>query len=401
VNPRQVEVSYTYCFSGDLGAGTYDRSRWLNDPDTMPKALADPHHWQVAVSQVLPPVPGLVFKTLTEAVAAWNQKPAGTSGVIAVLDNHSYRESLTGNASILIPEGSRLLLIAADWPAVRHSQTPESTSLDANGLRTHLIGNVSVAGKAPGGSTSPGELHVDGFLLEGALTVTEGNLGSLQLSHSTISPSDKLSANSAGTLETNNSQLSVRMYRTICGPTFLHTDIPSFIATDCILTSGTKIALNAPAISALGAEMHLATTTLLGTSQAAILFATDCLFAGFAKAERRQQGCVRFSYVASGSLTPRRYYCQPDLAVKNVPDPAERVAIRARLVPQFTTQNFGQPAFGQLSARCATEITTGAENGAEMGAFNFLMQPQRRENLLTALDEYLRFGLEAGVIETT
>jgi hypothetical protein len=51
--------------------------------------------------------------------------------------------------------------------------------------------------------------------------------------------------------------------------------------------------------------------------------------------------------------------------------------------------------------RCATEITTGAENGSEMGAFSFLQQPQRRTNLQTALDEYLRFGLEAGTIEET
>jgi hypothetical protein len=36
-----------------------------------------------------------------------------------------------------------------------------------------------------------------------------------------------------------------------------------------------------------------------------------------------------------------------------------------------------------------------------MGAFHFLQQPQRKANLLSALDEYLRFGLEAGTVEQT
>jgi hypothetical protein len=33
-----------------------------------------------------------------------------------------------------------------------------------------------------------------------------------------------------------------------------------------------------------------------------------------------------------------------------------------------------------------------------MGAWHFLQAPQRLRNLQIALDEYLRFGLEAGVI---
>ena len=36
-----------------------------------------------------------------------------------------------------------------------------------------------------------------------------------------------------------------------------------------------------------------------------------------------------------------------------------------------------------------------------MGAFSTLKQPQREANLRTALDEYLRFGLEAGAVYVT
>jgi len=71
------------------------------------------------------------------------------------------------------------------------------------------------------------------------------------------------------------------------------------------------------------------------------------------------------------------------------------------LNPQFTSIDFGQPGYAQLSLRCADEIRTGAEDGSEMGVFSFLQQPPRETNLQTALDEYLRFGLEAGTIEET
>jgi hypothetical protein len=36
-----------------------------------------------------------------------------------------------------------------------------------------------------------------------------------------------------------------------------------------------------------------------------------------------------------------------------------------------------------------------------MGAFHDLYQPQRERNLRVRLDEYLRFGLEAGVFYET
>ena len=36
-----------------------------------------------------------------------------------------------------------------------------------------------------------------------------------------------------------------------------------------------------------------------------------------------------------------------------------------------------------------------------MGAFHYLFQPQRETNLRVRLDEYLRFGLEAGIFYAT
>ena len=103
-------------------------------------------------------------------------------------------------------------------------------------------------------------------------------------------------------------------------------------------------------------------------------------------AQRLQQGCVRFSYFPRGSKLPLPYHCQPSGTVD-----AERVR------PIFTSLDFGDAGYGQLSKHCPDEITEGADDEAEMGAFHDLYQPQREINLCNRLDEYLRFGLEAGI----
>ena len=121
---------------------------------------------------------------------------------------------------------------------------------------------------------------------------------------------------------------------------------------------------------------------------------------------------MRFSEVPPQSRTPRRYRCQPDLALTERADdlsldtvealpPAERDTILFRVTPGFTSARYGDPGFAQLSRACAEELCTGAEDGSEMGVWSFLKQPQRTANLQASLDEYLRLGLEEGLIFVT
>ena len=70
----------------------------------------------------------------------------------------------------------------------------------------------------------------------------------------------------------------------------------------------------------------------------------------------------------------------------------------ARIAPQFNSVRFGDPAYAQLDAGGGVEIFTGADDGNEMGAFHELREPQRITNLEVRLEEYLRFGLEAGIL---
>jgi hypothetical protein len=71
------------------------------------------------------------------------------------------------------------------------------------------------------------------------------------------------------------------------------------------------------------------------------------------------------------------------------------------LRPAFTSERYGDPGYAQLSQGCAREILIGAEDGAEMGVFNMLQQPQREATLCAVLDEYIPFGLIAGIFYVT
>jgi len=65
-------------------------------------------------------------------------------------------------------------------------------------------------------------------------------------------------------------------------------------------------------------------------------------------------------------------------------------------VPSFSSLRHGDPDYAQLRESCPVQIRTGASDESEMGAFHDLFQPQRETNLKIRLEEYLRFGLEAG-----
>jgi hypothetical protein len=393
--PAQVQVSYSYGFSGDMGGGPYNRITSVSS------LLANAAPWQVAVTQELPPQPGIIFSDLTSAVAAWNQsnpKP-GTLGVIAILDSHSYTETLTGANRIVIPQDTTLLIVAADWPSLRLNGSTQPQTLTPDGVRVHVNGNVEVIGTAPAKSDQGGTLILNGLWIEGSLTVSAGNLGGAQIVHATLVPGK------GGLTVANQTdpQFNATLQQSICGPIQLDNLIPALSLTDSIVDGGTGVAINAP-----GADADIQSSTVFGSIGTAAGFGLRTLEAGnsiftlLVNVERTQAGCIRFCSVRDDiSTTPRRYRCQPDLALAGIIDPVQQAGIRARLTPLFTSTAYGNPGYAQLNSSCADAIRAGADNSSEMGVFYSLQQPQRDANLRTALLEYLRFGLQAGIFYIT
>ncbi len=169
-----------------------------------------------------------------------------------------------------------------------------------------------------------------------------------------------------------------------------------------------------------GPPASLVRTTIFGEVHVQELqLASEVIFTGRVNSKRRQNGCVRFSFVPEGSQTPRRYRCQPDLEIAQRTDAAERAAalmgstlslsdidsirddVYSWLLPSFTDIHYGAPGYAQLLVSCPQQIQTGAEDGSEMGAYDFLKQPQRATSLRVRLQEYLPFGLEPALIYVT
>jgi hypothetical protein len=195
----------------------------------------------------------------------------------------------------------------------------------------------------------------------------------------------------------------IRLERCITGPLQVVAGDSDVTLTDCIVDAGApqNAAYAADASGGFGAEVAVTNCTIIGKLHTKLLqLASNSIF--FAQlgtapgetwrapllAERRQEGCVRFCYVPPGSVTPRRYRCVPD---NDHPD----------VLPHFTSLRYGAPGYGQLRHATDKSIRQGASDEGEMGVMHDLFQPQRETNLLIRLDEYLRFGLHAGVFYAT
>ena len=122
---------------------------------------------------------------------------------------------------------------------------------------------------------------------------------------------------------------------------------------------------------------------------------------------------MRFCWVEPGSRTPARYECQPDLVRQAIRDDveqgklprpdeaAERARETERVRPRFGSLRYGTPTYCQLTQTCAPEITSGADDGSELGAFHDLFQPQRLANVNDRLQDFTPADMNSAVIIVT
>ncbi len=350
-------VSYHYGFPADLGGGEYGRDTTF-------------------LSDLAPVVQAANDADLVAALAA----PVSTK-VVEVTGNGRHAIGLT-----LTPaDGARIELRAADgaWP-------------------TLVLGQDLVIDGGKGA-----EVTLNGFLVAGAavtVAATSG-LSRLRLVHCTLVPGLTLAPDGtpqspdAPSVVVNPAGVSVEIERSVVGGLRVHDDTIVRIADSIVdATDPARVAFSAPDGTGAGGELSVVAGTVIGKVHARILrlVSNSILAARLAEAdpwpfpvhaERRQEGCLRFSYVPPGSRTPRRHACQPA-------SPADA----ARVQPQFTATRYGRPAYCQLALRGAPELRTGSDDESEMGAFHHLFAPQRETNVTVRLEEYLRFGLEAGIL---
>lgn len=385
-----VQVDWNFGFPGDLGGGPYDRRRTLDE------ALARPVAWQLGVSRQQAAIGSELVATLAEAIDAWNLQPAGTVGLITLMDNAAWDEDWSAAHAPRLPAGSRLTIAAADWPALpvagglpgQLARRPGR--IDGGLRRAALRGNLTVIGTAAADEPAAGELWLDGLLIEGSVTVADGNLARLQLAHCTVLPAAGPALAAVG----DNRHLRLKAQRCLLGR------IEVSATADGVGLADTIVQAEPEAIQVDSAPLEASACTIVGRCTLDRLCAENTLFTATVHTARLQEGCVRHSFVSRDSSVPRPYRCQPALAIEAAlaaSPAADPAAIEARLRPTFTTLRWGDAAHAQLSAQCAAEITTGADDGNEMGAWHFLLQAHRTANALGQVGQYLRFGMEAGL----
>ena len=311
-------------------------------------------------------------------------------GVVEIGDSGRYDESaLTIDAT-----GRRVTVRAAvgSWPTVV------------------LDGDLTITGDEEGVVVLDGLLVTGGAVEVQAPAPGETGLGALELRHTTLVPGVSLEPDgdpaAAGPSLVVRAVTAVTIDRSIAGGIRADRDAPVRIVDgilDATAEDGVAFA-NPDDQDDFGGTLRLDQVTAIGRikAEALQLVSNTILLAelpagidplawpGPVVARRRQDGCVRFSYVPPGSRTPRRYRSQP-----------EREADAARVEPILTSSRYGDPGYCQLADATSPLVREGADDESELGAFHHLYLHRREAHLRTRLDEHLRFGLEAGVFHAT
>jgi len=367
--PMGLEVNYYYGFSAQMGGGQYTREL-SSDANVVVRVPADCATVGAAI--------GLAVSRLTASAV---------KATVEIDSNEYYIENLT----VSVPSGKTLELRAADQkrPVLVLSQDLVVT----------------------GGAASI--FQMNGLAVSGcSVSVPLGSGGSnllsqLQIAHCTLQPEGAPSIGGRGAqppaprVWVEAAGVAVTLDHSISGP-IRATDECTVTISDSIVDAlaPDEVAYAAPDSVSAGGPVTVTNSTLIGKVHTLrITLASNSIFlaepapgdlgAGPVHADQLQQGCVRFCFVPSGSQVPRPYRCHPS--------PDDTVPV----FPEFTSLRAGDPFYCQLADLSGPAILQGAADGSEMGAFHDLYQPQRESNLSAALQEYLRFGLQAGIFHAT
>ena len=388
---KPPRVTFHYGFSADMGGGEYDREASFDaELESEGKVI------QVPQDQ---PTLQLALDFLQD-----------DHGVIEITDSDRYG----GTPVKQLAAGQKVEIRAAN----KHRPT------------LALEGDWQISGSADS------EVTLNGLLISGGairVPASADGPGRLLLRHCTLVPGLALFRNgtpqhpASPSLIVDSSDLAIEIDHAIVGGLRVAQGGEVQIQHSIVdATAETGVAYAAPDDSSAGGKLQFENSTVVGKVHTVSmeLASNTIFFSRVAKgepwpapvlSERKQEGCVRFSYLPLESQVPRRYYCQPNLAIQQAigsakkkkpdltPEEETRISteIQSRIKPGFTALTYGRPGYAQLHLSCPVEIREGADDSAEMGVFHDLYQPQREINLRVRLDEYLRFDLEAGIFYVT
>jgi hypothetical protein len=349
----QVQASFYYGFNADMGGGEYARqATFLVQDDALP--FPDPR-----------------YAALQDALA-YAQTQLKENGKIAVEITNSgvYTASAL---TVDLPAGATMELRAADGSRPTLFLTGEIVATGAPSSVFALNGIVI-------GAT----VHAPAARSDG----TPNQLSRLSVNHCTLIP-----GGSQPTLLAEPAGLQVVVGKSILGAIRVAEALTATLADSIVdAASVTAVAYSALDNASGGGVLTLTGCTVVGKIHATLLnlVSNSIIRAASVASEaplwsdRRQTGCVRFSYLPAGSVTPRQFDC-----VEQGPQSPQ---------PQFFSLQYGDPAYSKLLASTPDAVRSGADDGGEMGAFHFVLAPLREADLRVRLQEYVPAGMEFGII---
>jgi hypothetical protein len=335
-----VRVGYHVGFPGAIGAGGYSRG---------PSILPAP---KTAVPPATPASARISFVGGPPIDGVWE---IGDSATYSPLDDVANVKRLVLQAADLERPYVRL---ASDWVVTAHAAGSaelliEGVWLGAAGAFSLVVRGDWTRVNLRHTTFDPGGVDADGAVIRAVPLRIEGTVDEFVVERSIIS---SISLGASGLVD--------RM-----------------TISDSIVDAAPG---GYPAIVCSPGTTVLRRVTVLGAVDVERLDASEALITGHVDVTDTQHGCFRFSAAPPGSRLPHPY---------------EAFVLNDANV--FTSVVFGQPAYVQLAERAPVELTRGAENGSEIGAWSSLLTPIKRDSLNRKVDEYLPFGLIPSVITRT
>ncbi|MEO7653854.1 MAG: hypothetical protein ABIZ80_25640 [Bryobacteraceae bacterium] len=376
---------YHYGFSGNIGAGTYDRRATVATEGVVsfPNSAADPG----PVTANMPPAPQLgVFQFDTN-------KTYLPDADIDAIESATFQAANFRRPYIkrIVPSGTEWIFNAEPKVAVPPGQPePESNrrELTLEGLW------IGIEEEGAGPTPSP-------CTPVGASLVLQGVFDRVTIRHCTIDPGGEQAPVTSGNCRVipfvrilvrgNIEELIIDS--SIAGPVLEDTvsgdpgTIQKLTIIDSIVHSIDPG--NSPAIHTVLGHVEMRRVTVFGDVKVERLVATEALIQGRVVVTDNQHGCFRFSATND----------DPD---RRLPPQFESHLFRPRIPNQFfVSRRFGAPGYAQLSDAASGKILRGAENRSEIGAFSGLLNPIKRDDLQTKVTEFMPFGLIAQFINET
>lgn len=376
---------YHFGFSGDIGAGTYDKRNVLETENVTPIPNGgDGDPGPVALAVPASPIAG-VFEIE-------DSKTYLPDGDVTGIDKMTVQAANFERAYLRrVVSGGLEWVFAAEPKAPVPPGEPEPETNLRNLTLTGLWLGIEEENAAPAAEPCPPV---------GAALVLEGVFDRVVIRHCTLDPGGEKAITTPGQCQAipyvsllvrgNVEELVIES--SVVGPIVEDAvsgdpgTIQKLTIRDSIVQS---IDPASPSIDTTLGMVEMERVTVFGGVDVNRLYTSEALIQGLVRVTDNQHGCFRFSSTNDDPATRLPSQYESPLFAPAIPNHF------------FVSRRFGDPGYAQLSETAPPAVARGGENRSEMGAFNSLLNPVKLDDLKAKVNEFMPFGLIAQYINET